>query len=65
MLSRCYRYGMVVRKTSRKRRLVEVEEVKCECCGQWFETKSHRAKFCSDACRQAAFRAMRRQRDEQ
>jgi len=50
---------MVARKSTRKRRTVEVLEAKCERCGKWFETRSKRALYCGDACRQAASRARR------
>ncbi|MEZ4330439.1 MAG: hypothetical protein R3F35_01700 [Myxococcota bacterium] len=34
----------------------DVYEVPCARCGTYFEATSSRARFCSDACRQADYR---------
>ena len=53
-----YRNDMAIRRTKAGERKVELRvwSVECEVCGDWFETTSGKATYCSTACKQTAYR---------
>ena len=53
---------MPVRKKKAGKRKVELQvwSIACEVCGDWFETTSGKATYCSTACKQKAYRERRR-----
>jgi hypothetical protein len=46
--------------TAKRTRKLPVTEYQCPQCGDWFVPKHPSATYCSDACRQAAYRERQR-----